>query len=740
MLDLKTLNSEQREAVLHTEGPLLVLAGAGSGKTRVLTYRIANLIENHDVMPWRILALTFTNKAAAEMRQRTEALTGISAKDMWVMTFHSFCARVLRFDIAVLGGYTSQFTIYDDADQTSIVSDIIKQQGIDEKKLSKGYFRSLISQAKNSSESPEQYLFEVGDRDGKAVDVYRAYQKRLAAANALDFDDILLKTVELFRKHPDVLERYQNRFRYILVDEYQDTNIIQYNIVRMLSEKHRNLCVVGDDDQSIYGWRGADIRNILDFEKDFDGAAVIRLEQNYRSTKPILEAANHVICNNVGRKEKTLRTERSGGEKVELITVDTERDEAYTIGTLISTYRRRGRSYNDFAVLYRTHAQSRTLEAVLQQSFRIPVSLIGGTRFYEFKEVKDILAYLRLIANTDDDVSFKRIVNTPKRNIGDATIRELGIVSSQHNMSLFNAAAYPGMLAPKTAAKLAPFMELMSEFFAARRELPLHELAKLIIERTRYIEHLEDQHDGLLETRVQNIEELLGAMREHTDGIDEDVDALDSFLENAALLSSSDDISDEDGTVKLMTLHCAKGLEFPVVFLPGMEENIFPSARSCEEEKLEEERRLCYVGVTRAMDKLFLLNTRSRTLYGERRQNPPSRFLEEMGLIEPQEGERRSTMIRPAVRSGRQSASVQQSTGFGPAVKEKSKPAARSVASQAGATYRALQRVIHSTFGRGVVTEVSGTGGSCIVTVDFEKYGVKRLAAAYTPMRIDDEN
>lgn len=781
MIDLSSLNPPQREAVLHTEGPLLVLAGAGSGKTRVLTYRIANLIENHGVRPWQILALTFTNKAASEMRERTERLTGVSAKDMWVTTFHSFCAKVLRFDIEALGVYTSKFTIYDDQDQGTVISDIIKKMGLDEKRVPKNYVRSLISEAKNSSDSPERYLSETGDTSGKITDIYREYQKRLVAADALDFDDLLIRTVDLFASCPDVLEKYRSRFKYVLVDEYQDTNTVQYEIVRLLTEESRNLCVVGDDDQSIYGWRGADIRNILDFEKDFPGAKVVRLEQNYRSTTPILDKANLVIRNNKGRKEKSLWTDRKSGEPVELIVCDTERDEAYTIGGIIAQGHRRGRSFNDYAVLYRTHAQSRVIETTLQQSFRIPVSLIGGTRFYEYKEVKDILAYLRLIANTNDDVAFRRIVNVPKRSIGQATISELGYLAEQADVSLFNAASMDGLAPEKLRKKLEGFTSLMVDLFAARREKPLDELAEYVIDRTGYMKYLEEQQDGLLETRIENIEELVGAMREHMETNEgTEGDMLQSFLENAALLSSSDDISEEDGTVKLMTMHCAKGLEFPVVFMPGMEENIFPSSRSREDDtRMEEERRLCYVGVTRAEAKLYLLCCRTRMLYGDRMMNPPSRFLEEMELIEDGGSRSRSSFggyggygfgggysgysggkpmqTKPAQPKPAQKKSVQGKgvsglapAGFGAksipgfgAPQPQAKPAVKAPAGNGkllvGSAYQKHQRVIHDKFGKGVITEISGRGDTATITVDFEKYGIKRLAAGYVTMRLDEE-
>ena len=757
MIDLSSLNPPQREAVLSTDGPLLVLAGAGSGKTRVLTYRIANLVESHGVQPWRILALTFTNKAAHEMRERTEKLTGIDAKDMWVTTFHSFCAKVLRFDIARLGRHTRDFTIYDDSDQNTLIGEIIKKLGLDEKKVPKGYVRSLISEAKNSSEDPEHYLSETADTSGKMIEIYREYQKRLAAANALDFDDLLIYTVELFKTVPDVLEKYRRQFRYVLVDEYQDTNTVQYRIVRLLCEKSGNICVVGDDDQSIYGWRGADIRNILDFEKDFPGAKVIRLEQNYRSTKPILDKANLVIKHNEGRKDKTLWTARKSGEPVELLETDNEREEAYSIANIIAQGRRRGRSYNDYAVLYRTHAQSRVIETTLQQSFKIPVSLIGGTRFYEYKEVKDILSYLRLAANTNDDAAFRRIVNVPKRNIGQTTVSELDSIARSRDVSLFGAATMEGMLPPKVSAKLKPFIDLMADIFAARRELPLDEFADFVIERTGYMQYLSEQQDGLLETRVENIEELIGAMREHMEENPDEEDPLQSFLENAALLSSSDDISEEDGTVKLMTLHCAKGLEFPVVFMPGMEENVFPSSRSREDPfKLEEERRLCYVGVTRAEDKLYLMCCRSRMLYGDRMMNKPSRFLVEMEMIDDEYGDDpdmsfgRGLFIKP--RGAKPASKPVPKPSYKPASKSPSpvlgfgekrpSPAAKPAGGRliVGTQYEKNQRVIHDKFGRGVITDVSGSGATRTITVDFEQFGVKRLAAAYVTMRTDDRN
>ena len=477
MLNLNLLNKEQREAVETVDGPLLVLAGAGSGKTRVLTYRIANLIENHGVAPWSILALTFTNKAAKEMKERTDKLIGIEESDMWVTTFHSFCVRVLRIDIDRLG-YDSRFVIYDEQDQNGIIKDIVSPQIFDEKRMSKGLVRSMISQAKNSGESPERFLLDSGTgMDDKLVEIYRAYQKKLKSSNALDFDDLLIKTVELFETCPDVLEKYRKKFKFVLVDEYQDTNAPQYRIIKLICGEHRNICVVGDDDQSIYGWRGADIRNILDFEKDFPGAKVIRLEQNYRSTKAILDCANSVITHNMGRKFKKLWTAKVGGSPVEFLNVQNERDEAYNIAkTIIDLRRREDRKFNDFAILYRTHAQSRVLESVLVSGFGIPISVIGGTRFYARREIKDLLSYLRLIANPSDDGALKRIINVPKRGIGEATVSAIESLSESTDQSMLITILTPGILPEKISKKVSRFADLMRDLFAKRYELSLEML------------------------------------------------------------------------------------------------------------------------------------------------------------------------------------------------------------------------------------------------------------------------
>lgn len=778
MLNLNLLNKEQYEAATTINGPLLVLAGAGSGKTRVLTYRIANLVLNHGVPPWAILAVTFTNKAAREMKERVDTLLDTPSSDMWVTTFHSFCVRLLRADSDKLN-LDRGFTIYDDQDQNSVIADIMKQQNIDEKQLPKARFRSIISEAKNSSERPEAYIMEAAGQNADTfVDVYRAYQKRLSECSALDFDDLLIYAVRLLKEQPEVLAKYRKRFRYVLVDEYQDTNFPQYQIVKLLCAEHRNICVVGDDDQSIYGWRGADIRNILEFEKDFEGAKVIRLEQNYRSTKAILDCANKVISNNTGRKSKKLWTDKPGGEKVELAIVDNERDEAYAIAKTISrlhSYEKR--SYNDFAILYRTHAQSRVIESVLTTGFGIPISVIGGMRFYSYQEIKDLLAYLKLIANPNDDVAFKRIINVPKRGIGAATISSIEAAAQAKDISMFIACITPDALPEKLVKKVMPFIDLMKDLFAKRYRMGLAELAESIIAATDFDAYLLELGSDKYETRSENIQELLGAMLEHEQQLTDGTDALQSFLETAALNSEADTIDESDGTVKLMTLHCAKGLEFPVVFLPGMEDGIFPSSRSKDDSsRFEEERRLCYVGVTRAEQKLVLLAARSRMLYGRQQINDPSVFLEEMELIDPNDTpmKRNSFMSASSSKSafgasasggyggfGNGSTMRYSGTNVGKDVvdqirklngldrgasgKSASNRGLGSASISSGATesraaprFKKGERIIHTQFGKGTVLDVSGEG-SAIVSIKFDNGSVRRLAAAYAPITIIKE-
>ena len=781
MLNLNLLNKEQREAVETVDGPLLVLAGAGSGKTRVLTYRIANLIENHGVAPWSILALTFTNKAAKEMKERTDKLIGIEDSDMWVTTFHSFCVRVLRIDIDRLG-YDSRFVIYDEQDQNGIIKDIVSPQIFDEKRMSKGLVRSMISQAKNSGESPERFLLDSGTgMDDKLVEIYRAYQKKLKSSNALDFDDLLIKTVELFETCPDVLEKYRKKFRFVLVDEYQDTNAPQYRIIKLICGEHRNICVVGDDDQSIYGWRGADIRNILDFEKDFPGAKVIRLEQNYRSTKAILDCANSVITHNMGRKSKKLWTAKVGGSPVEFLSVQNERDEAYNIAkTIIDLRRREDRKFNDFAILYRTHAQSRVLESVLVSGFGIPISVIGGTRFYARREIKDLLSYLRLIANPSDDAALKRIINVPKRGIGEATVSAIESLSESMDQSMLITILTHGILPEKIYKKVSQFADLMRDLFAKRYELSLEMLTEYIIDAIGYAQYIVEQGDDNLETRQENIEELLGAMREHEEQITPGSDALQSFLELTALNSDADNIDESDGTVKLMTLHSAKGLEFPVVFMPGMEDDIFPSRRSKENETgIEEERRLCYVGVTRAKERLYLYAAEQRALYGQTQHNDPSIFLEEMGFISEDTPMKRNSFgsagrdsygrgssfgrgssygyersgisdkprsdgvsidpdVTAAIRklNGLDRSSDTSRTSPRQASPSGSGHSAATKASAAKRSYKTQQRIRHPQFGEGTIIDISDAGSTVILSIDFDSVGVKRIAAGYVNLEI----
>ena len=781
MLNLNLLNKEQREAVETVDGPLLVLAGAGSGKTRVLTYRIANLIENHGVAPWSILALTFTNKAAKEMKERTDKLIGIEESDMWVTTFHSFCVRVLRIDIDRLG-YDSRFVIYDEQDQNGIIKDIVSPQIFDEKRMSKGLVRSMISQAKNSGESPERFLLDSGTgMDDKLVEIYRAYQKKLKSSNALDFDDLLIKTVELFETCPDVLEKYRKKFRFVLVDEYQDTNAPQYRIIKLICGEHRNICVVGDDDQSIYGWRGADIRNILDFEKDFPGAKVIRLEQNYRSTKAILDCANSVITHNMGRKSKKLWTAKVGGSPVEFLSVQNERDEAYNIAkTIIDLRRREDRKFNDFAILYRTHAQSRVLESVLVSGFGIPISVIGGTRFYARREIKDLLSYLRLIANPSDDGALKRIINVPKRSIGEATVSAIESLSESMDQSMLITILTPGILPEKISKKVSRFADLMRDLFAKRYELSLEMLTEYIIDAIGYAQYIVEQGDDTLETRQENIEELLGAMREHEEQLTPGSDALQSFLELTALNSDADNIDESEGTVKLMTLHSAKGLEFPVVFMPGMEDDIFPSRRSKENETgIEEERRLCYVGVTRAKERLYLYAAEQRALYGQTQHNDPSIFLEEMGFISEDTPMKRNSFGSAGRDSYGRGSSFGRGSSYGyerSGISDKPRSdgvsidpdvtavirklngldrssdtsrtsprqaspsgsghSAATKASAAKRSYKTQQRIRHPQFGEGTIIDISDAGSTVILSIDFDSVGVKRIAAGYVNLEI----
>lgn len=731
-MDLGKLNEQQRQAVTTTEGPLLVLAGAGSGKTRVLTHRIAYLIEEKGIAPYRILALTFTNKAAKEMRERVNRLVQCDAESIWVFTFHGFCVRILQAEIDRLG-FKKGFIIYDDQDQQSLIGHCMKDLNLNDKVFSKRMLSSIFSDAKNHSLKPDVYLRE-SNQPKQVQEAYALYQKRLKEANALDFDDLLLKTIELFEKYPDVLDKYRDRFRYILVDEYQDTNLAQYHIVNLLAKIHRNLCVVGDDDQSIYAWRGADIRNILEFEKDFPGCTVIRLEQNYRSTAKILNAANEVIANNRGRKEKRLWTAQKGGEDIDVHEAEDERDEAYYICSRISNGARAGARYDRYAILYRTHAQSRVLEMTLK-SFGIPYRVYGGVSFFSRAEVKDILAYLRLVLNPADDEAFLRVINLPPRGIGAASILALLTHAREKGLSLMDAAIDPGELPARIATKFFPFLDMFQEQYARYTTVSLSEFTKGLLDAIKYDAYLRTDKKESYESRAETVEELLGYIEEFEESFSEsDGDVLQAFLTNVALFQQADSVEENNGCVNLMTLHAAKGLEFPVVFLCGLEDGLFPLGQShYDPEKMEEERRLCYVGLTRAKEKLFLSYAKQRMLFGNRSYGVPSPFLAEMSAaLESGRPQPKHTMHDSVQKNELfHSFPIDKSTpslSLRPTKAEPQKTAAHAFDGKIGDTVR------HNAFGIGKVLGISGTGNAMIVEIGFENGTRKKFAAAFAPI------
>ena len=629
-----TLNREQKEAVLHTEGPLLLLAGAGSGKTRCLTHRIAYLIDEMGVKPWNILAITFTNKAAGEMRERVDALVGFGADQVWVSTFHSLCVRILRRHIDRLG-FENGFTIYDTDDQKTVMKGICKRMCIDTKVYKEKALLGAISSAKDNLTGVAQYELEAAGDAGRAVyaKVYREYQETMKKNNALDFDDIIVKTVELFRNCPEILDSYQDRFQYIMVDEYQDTNTAQFELVRLLAQKYRNLCVVGDDDQSIYRFRGANIRNILDFEKYFPEAAVIKLEQNYRSTQFILDAANAVIRNNQGRKDKALWTDRGAGNQVHFRQFDSAYEEAEFIADDVCRKVRSGaESYKTCAVLYRTNAQARLLEERMIME-GVPYNVVGGTNFYARAEIKDILAYLKTIDNGRDEVAVRRIVNIPKRGIGAVTLEKIADYAEMRDIGLYGAMELADeiMSLGKASAKIRPFVQLIEKFRRASTELTVAELIREIVEGIGYEEYLKDNDDETAEDRLANVNELVN--KAVTFQETHESAGLTEFLAEVALVADIDNVENSDDRVLLMTLHSAKGLEFSSVYLAGLEDGLFPGQAALwnnNPEDIEEERRLAYVGITRAMNDLTLTCARSRMLRGETQYNPVSRFIREI--------------------------------------------------------------------------------------------------------------
>ena len=743
-----SLNNKQQEAVFLTEGPLLILAGAGSGKTRVLTHRIAYLIEEKSVNPWNILAITFTNKAAGEMRERVDNLIGFGAESVWVSTFHSMCVRILR-RYADRIGYTNSFTIYDTDDQKTVMKEVCKKLQIDTKNLKEKAILGKISACKDELIGAEQFLKETQNDFGmkKIAMAYSEYQKQLKSNNAMDFDDLIFKTVELFRMNPDVLESYQERFKYIMVDEYQDTNTAQFKLISLLAGKYRNLCVVGDDDQSIYGVRGANINNILDFEKIFNDAHVIKLEQNYRSTQNILDAANQVISNNYGRKSKTLWTDNGEGEKINFTAYNTGFDEANGIVSDIKTkVEERKYDYRDIAILYRTNAQSRALEEKFVQN-NIPYRVFGGVNFYARKEIKDILAYLKTIDNATDDVAVKRIINVPKRGIGQTTIDRVSIYADENEISFYDALRDARNISTisKGASKIEPFTNMIQMLRSKASVYSVTELVEDVVEDTGYIQYLKDtETEDEVEQRVENINELITKAKNYDDTAEEPT--LSGFLEEVALVADIDNLDENTNRVVLMTLHSAKGLEYPVVYLAGLEDGLFPSYMTITSEDpnaLEEERRLAYVGITRAMKELNLSAAKQRMIRGETQYNKVSRFVKEIPrnllkvdgketserrvskenrVIKDESVFKRNTLVRTPVRTNYSSLSSSNIFDKTPS------------GNKATLSYGIGDNVKHIKFGIGKVVDIKDGGRDYEVTVDFDTAGTKKMFASFAKL------
>ncbi|MCI5509538.1 MAG: DNA helicase PcrA [Eubacterium sp.] len=733
------LNPMQQEAVYYTEGPLLILAGAGSGKTRVLTHRIAYLIEEKGINPWNIMAITFTNKAANEMRERVDKIVGFGSDSIWVSTFHSSCVRILRRFIDRLG-YGTNFTIYDADDQKTLMKDICKRLNIDTKMYKEKMLLAAISSAKDEMISPEEYrlnmISDSQDLNKKTVArVYEAYQKQLQQNNAMDFDDLLVKTVELFQNCPDVLEYYQEKFRYIMVDEYQDTNTVQFKFVSLLASKYKNLCVVGDDDQSIYKFRGANIGNILGFEQVFPEAKVIKLEQNYRSTQNILNAANEVIRNNIRRKEKTLWTANEEGEQIHLREFQSGFEEAeYIAGDIRRKVREGECSYSDCAVLYRTNAQSRLFEEKFLLG-NIPYKIVGGVNFYARKEIKDMLAYLKTVDNARDDVAVQRIINVPRRGIGASSLSKVQIYAQDMEISFYDALRMADEIPSlgRGAAKIRSFVDFIQKFRSQVEYLSVTELLQKIIDETGYVEELKAENTEESKGRIENIDELISKAVSYEQEAEHP--SLSGFLEDVALISDLDSVNEDENRVLLMTLHSAKGLEFPQVYLAGMEEGVFPSYLSIvsgDFENLEEERRLCYVGITRAMKELTMTAAHQRMIRGETQYNRVSRFVREIPREYVELGKK--TADRSSVKIPEKTADtyakmrqIYQQNTFSPKKFEVKKAA--SLDYQEGDTVR------HIKFGNGTVLQITDGGKDFEVTVDFEKVGVKKMFASFAKLK-----
>ena len=735
---IEMLNPAQREAVEQTEGPILILAGAGSGKTRVLTTRIGYLMEVKKVKAENILAITFTNKAANEMRERVdETLKDEDTSAMWITTFHSCCVRILRKAINKIG-YNRSFVIYDSADQITLIKDCMRELNYSEKAIEPKTVISIISNAKDKLISPKQFReIHKGDfSKTKIADIYALYQDRLKRNSALDFDDLIAKTVELFREHEDVLEFYRNRFRYIMVDEYQDTSRAQYELIKMLAKGHQNICVVGDDDQSIYGWRGADIRNILEFEKDYDNVHVIKLEQNYRSTQIILDAANLLIQNNIERKRKKLWSEKKEGELIKIQLAEDEVNEAEFIANTIATMvRAEEREYRDFAVLYRANAQARPIEDALNRS-QIPYNIYGGTKFYERKEIKDMVAYLRVIQNPQDDISLKRIINVPRRGIGLRTIEKIEDRASLKEESLYSVLIDidgNSDISRKAKASINSFVDMMSTFRSLKEIYPASKMIEKVMDITGYVDELEKDKSEESQDRIENLKEFISVAMEF-ESKNEDT-SLESFLTNVALTSEPSDEEEHADRVSLMTIHSAKGLEFPVVFLSGMEEKLFPIARaiaSMQDTQIEEERRLCYVGITRAKEELFMTMTNKRTLYGRTNHSVASRFIEEL----PEDRVERLNKVQKEVSYSKASYNMLDKY----TKKYMNNANKAKMAKKANATIKEKtdavdvdniklgSKVHHPKFGIGTVVALKGSD----ITIAFDNQGIKTINKEYT--------
>jgi len=735
---IQGLNPEQQKAVKTTEGPLLIMAGAGSGKTRVLTHRIAYLIEEKGVKPDNILAITFTNKAAREMKERIHLMLGEKSEQIWISTFHSMCVRILRREIDRIG-YSRNFTILDSSDQLSVIKAICRDKNLDSKQFEPKSFQYIISNLKNELITPDEYAKQAGNLlEKKACEVYEEYQRRLKRNDSLDFDDLIMKTIQLFKRLPEVLEFYQRKFQYIHVDEYQDTNRAQYMLVKMLAARFKNLCVVGDSDQSIYAWRGADISNILSFEKDYLGAQIIMLEQNYRSTKVILQAANEVIKRNAGRKDKKLWTENPEGKMIKHYVASREYDEAqYVVSQILEQKRLHGRKLSDIAILYRTNAQSRIMEEYLLKS-NIEYTIVGGIKFYDRKEIKDILAYLRLIANPNDDASFMRVINVPKRGVGATSLDKIAQYSQLYDISMYEATKSIDLigLSPKITNAVEQFGQFITNLHQMQDYLSVTELVEEVIKRSGYEEMLKQEKTIEADSRLENIQEFI-SVAQNFEKVSEDR-SLVAFLTDLALVADVDKLDEEDqpsDAVVLMTLHSAKGLEFPVVFLIGLEEGIFPHSRSLDDEaEMEEERRLAYVGITRAEEELYITNAESRTIFGRTSFNRQSRFISEIPplLIEKANEEKKSSFQT----NRSTSTNMMRRKTITPSTSTTTvKPVGVQLTGGESHGWAVGDKAVHKKWGTGTVVAIKGSGEEMELNIAFpHPTGIKQLLAKFAPI------